>query len=123
MKKLAAAVVMAFVLSVANLTIPKTASAGCQCSACQCTRDTTVSVRCKCEGVLCIMGPTGSNCSECLDCFAAVDGVISRESDVVATAPREAVLTRRSCDGAVVGRQYTTAMAGKLRTETRTIRV
>lgn len=123
MRKLSAVLLMSLAFSVGGLTVPQTAAAGCQCSACECKRDTTVSLRCKCEGNLCVTGPTGSDCSTCVDCFAAVDGVISQESDVVETAPRAVVLSHRSCDGAVVGRQYTAAMAAKLRTETRTIRV
>lgn len=125
MKRLTPVVLTSLALGLAGVAAPRPLAAGCQCSACECVHDGTVTLKCRCEGNICITGSgSGSDCPPLTTgLLEPVDGVISRETDIVPGTSHRAVLSRRACDGAVVRRQYTAATAEELRTSTRSIRV
>ena len=109
----------AVVLSLtANAATPKQALAGCFCGSAGCAYDSLNSANCTRSGAICTMG------GGCCKCFPdggapmAYDGTISQSSRVASAESRDAMLRRRSCDGAVVDRQYAADEAERLREST-----
>jgi hypothetical protein len=114
------AVVLGLALVIAILGAPREAAAGCFCGCDGCSYTDLNTAKCVYNGgCLCT---TGGNGLPCKLTVLAFDGTVSR-TEVVAVATKDAILVRKSCNGAVLERRYSAVMAARLRHVTERIDV
>lgn len=94
----------------------------CESGPCRCFYNAASSAFCRCEGSLCVSGGGGTECKPG-DALAPrdIDGTFSAPTRLATTGG--AKLEHRPCNGAVVARSYSEAIAVDMRSSTQNILV